>query len=238
MKSSRHPRRRVLTILAAGVVLGALAFVADFVTGAVGAVMTGLVSSGAAWGAPAAVAGFASAGRRAAVLWPAMMLVIATTVYYLGILVVSRRWDIPGVSLTSGETTSLIGLAGLGRAWIMWLVIGIGIGAVLGLLGYAVRHASALLAGAAAGAATGLLLSEGLSAVLWSLPEYWDLSQPGSSRPLSLLVAMAVAVVAPVVLAVVRAKSIAWWLYALVAVSVGLAGAGAWYVVDMIRNNY
>lgn len=226
----------VLALVAAAVVLGALAFAADFVPGIAGGVMTGLVSNGAAWGAPAAIVGFTCARRRSAMVRPAVMLMIATTVYYLGILLVSRRWDIAGSSLSSGESTAQIGLASLGRLWLIWLAIAITIGALLGLLGYAIRRAGPRVSGAAAGAATGVLLSEGLSVALWAVPAYWDLSHPGSSRPVSLLVAMAVAVVVPVVLAGARRRHIAWWLYAIAAISVALAGAGLWHFVEALRN--
>ena len=57
-----------LALFATGVVLGALAFAADFVPGIPGGIMTGLVSSGAAWGAPAAIIGFTCARRRSAMV--------------------------------------------------------------------------------------------------------------------------------------------------------------------------
>lgn len=224
-------------VAAAGLSLGAFAFAADFVPGVVGAVLTGLASSGAAWGAPAAIVGFLSRGKRDAIVRPALMLLIATTVYYLGILILSRRWNIAGESLTSGESTALIGLVSVGRLWVIWLIIALAIGATLGLLGYFIRHASPRAAAVAAGAATGLLLSEGLSAALWSLPSYWNLAEPGSSRPVSLLVAMFAAVVVPAVLAVTRRKPVAWWLYAIATVSIALATAGAWHFVEIFRNS-
>ena len=229
-------RARFLALLAGAVALGALAFAADYVTGIAGGVMAGLVSSGAAWGAPAAIIGFVSARRRDAMARPAVVLVVATTVYYLGILLISRRWDIPGSSLSTGESTAQIGLASVGRLWLIWIVVALVIGASLGLLGHAIHRAGPRVSGTAAGAATGLLLGEGLSFAIWSLPAFWDLSQPGNSRPASLLVAMAVAVVVPVVLAAIRRKPVAWWLYAITAICVALAAAGAWHLGEALRN--
>jgi hypothetical protein len=144
---------------AAAVALGLLAFAADAVGGLGGRVVTALVSSGLPWGLAALLAGRTATDRRGAVTGPIALLVSATLVYYLLILVVSRRWS--GGSLVDGSSADGYGLRSLAVMTTAWLLVSMVAGAALGLLGWMTRTARVPGAARAAGAACGLLSGQG-----------------------------------------------------------------------------
>ena len=147
------------SVTAAGTVLGLLAFAADLVDGVGGLVLVTLTSSGFAWGLAAILAGRYAATARSAAVGATGLLVSATALYYLLILVVSRRWD--GATLQDGssaDTAALRSVAVMAAAWLAASMVG---GPLLGVLGHAIRGASVRGAALAAGAAYGLLSAEG-----------------------------------------------------------------------------
>jgi hypothetical protein len=83
-------RRRTHTGVVAivAVVLGLLAFAADFAGGVVGQAVVALTSSGLAWGLTAFLAGRSAAGARRAAVRATGLLALATLVYYLLVLLV------------------------------------------------------------------------------------------------------------------------------------------------------
>lgn len=167
------PRRSYAAfVAAAGVALGLLAFAADFVDGTAGRVVVGLTSSGFVWGLAAFLAGRAATGVRQAVGGATALLVVATLLYYLLVLVVSRRWS--GATLEDGTSADLQGLRSVALMTAIWLVGSLLAGPVLGLLGHLVRTGRTLSAAVAAGVAVGLLSGEGWQALMrtrpWLLP--------------------------------------------------------------------
>ncbi|BBH70169.1 hypothetical protein ACTI_68540 [Actinoplanes sp. OR16] len=168
----QRPARRSVVIVAA-VVLGVLAFAADAVDGAAGPVMIALVSSGLAWGSAALLAGRAAPDRRSAMTGATALLVTATLVYYLLILVVSRRWS--GGTLVDGSSADGYGLRSLAVMTTVWLLISVDAGPALGLLGRATRTARLPIAALAAGAACGLLSGQGWQSARTAPP--WRLLQ-------------------------------------------------------------
>lgn len=152
----------------AAVVLGLLAFAADAVEGIVGQVVVALTSSGFAWGLAAFLVGHSAAGARRAAARAAGLLALATLVYYLLVLVVSRRWS--GGYLEDGRSADLQGLRSVAIMTAVWLVGSLVAGPTLGLLGYSVRVGGAPRAALAAGVTGGLLSGEGWHALVVAPP--------------------------------------------------------------------
>ncbi|WP_203786705.1 hypothetical protein [Paractinoplanes rishiriensis] len=150
------------------VVLGVLAFLADTVDGMAGHLMVAVFSSGLAWGLAALLTGRAATGRRSAVTGATVLLVSATLVYYLLILVVSRRWS--GGTLQDGTSGDMYGLRSLAIMTTAWLVVSMVAGPVLGLLGQLSKTRPAPGAALAAGVACGLLSSEGWQGITTAPP--------------------------------------------------------------------
>ncbi|MFI7553264.1 hypothetical protein ACIBQ2_26385 [Micromonospora sediminimaris] len=130
--------------------------------------MLTLTSNGFAWGAAALVAGYLA--RRAPMAATALLLV-ATTVYYGLILLVSRRWS--GGTLEDGSSADAHGLLSVARAAGFWLLLSVGAGLVLGSLGYFVGNGTRHRSSAAAGLAFGMLAAEGLYQL--SRDYYWPI---------------------------------------------------------------
>jgi len=154
----QRPARRAVIVVAA-VVLGLLAFAADAIDGVAGQVVTAVVSSGLAWGSAALLAGWTATSRRGAVTGATALLASATLVYYLLILVVSRRWS--GGYLADGSSANGYGLRSLAVMTTAWLLVSMVAGPSLGLLGRVTRTAPVPSAALAAGAACGLLSGQG-----------------------------------------------------------------------------
>jgi hypothetical protein len=133
----RRPARRTVTVVVTAVVLGVLAFIADAVDGVAGQIVVAVVSSGLAWGLAALLTGRTATGRRTAVTGATVLLVSATLVYYLLILVVSRRWS--GGTLQDGSSADRYGLRSLAVMTTAWLLVSVVAGPVLGLLGQMTR---------------------------------------------------------------------------------------------------
>ncbi|MCU7730447.1 hypothetical protein ODJ79_42585 [Actinoplanes sp. KI2] len=159
----RSVRRAMMIVVAAGA-LGLLAFAADAIDGFVlRQVVTALVSSGLAWGLAAVLAGRTAPDRRAAVVGATALLVSATLVYYLLILVVSRRWS-------GGSPGDWYGLRSLAVMTTAWLLVSMVAGPSLGLLGRMTRTAPMARAALAAGVACGLLSGQGWQEILLTPP--------------------------------------------------------------------
>lgn len=155
----RRPACRAVMVVAAAVGLGLLAFAADAVDGVAGRVLVAVVSSGLAWGSAALLAGRAAPDRRKAVTGATVLLVSATLVYYLLVLVVSRRWS--GGTLADGSSADWYGLRSVAVMTAAWLLVSAIAGPSLGLLGRMTRAACRPGAALAAGAACGLLSGQG-----------------------------------------------------------------------------
>lgn len=166
-------RRRTHTAIVAAVaaVLGLLAFAADFAGGVVGQVVVALTSSGFAWGLTAFLAGYSAAGARRAVACATGLLALATLVYYLLVLLVSRRWS--GGYLEDGTSADLQGLGSIAIMTAVWLIGSLVAGPMLGLLGWLVRVGGVPRAALAAGVTAGLLSGEGWHAIVVARP--WHL---------------------------------------------------------------
>jgi hypothetical protein len=167
----RRPVRPTVTVVVTAVVLGVLAFMADAVDGVAGQIVVAVVSSGLAWGLAALLAGRTATGRRRAVTGATVLLVSATLVYYLLILVVSRRWS--GGTLQDGSSADRYGLRSLAVMTTAWLLVSVVAGSVLGLLGQMTRTSPVPGAALAAGVACGLLSSQGWQEITTAPP--WHL---------------------------------------------------------------
>ncbi|WP_250003586.1 hypothetical protein [Actinoplanes sp. M2I2] len=171
MTDTATPLRRPMYaagVATAAAALGLLAFAADFVDGAGGRVLIALTSSGFAWGLAAILAGRSADTARLAAVGAAALLIGATTLYYLLIAVVSRRWS--GGYLQDGSSAGLSGLRSVAVMAAVWLAGSILGGPLLGLLGHAIRAASVRVAALAAGVGCGLLSAEGWYAATWTPP--------------------------------------------------------------------
>jgi hypothetical protein len=91
--------------------------------------------------------------RRSAVTGATVLLVSATLVYYLLILVVSRRWS--GGTLQDGSSADRYGLRSLAVITTAWLLVSVVAGPVLGLLGQMTKTMPVPGAALAAGVAPG-----------------------------------------------------------------------------------
>ncbi|GAA3344765.1 hypothetical protein GCM10020358_49310 [Amorphoplanes nipponensis] len=151
----RSQASRYTRIVAAAFALGLLAFVSDSFDAGAGQVLTALTSSGLAWGLAAFLAGRTAIDRRSAVIGATVLLVSATLVYYLLILVVSRRWS--GGYLADGSSADLYGLRSVAIMTAAWLVASLIAGPMLGLLGHTTRAAPTRGSALAAGIVCGLL---------------------------------------------------------------------------------
>jgi len=179
----QRPARRAVVIVVAAVVLGLLAFAADGVDGVAGRVVTVLVSSGLAWGLAALLAGRAAGDRRGAMTGATVLLVSATLVYYLLILLVSRRWS--GGSPADGSSGDGYGLRSLAVMTTAWLAISMIAGPSLGLLGQVTRAAPVPAAALAAGAACGLLSGQGWQEI--AIAPLWRRGVIGGAGPAQLV---------------------------------------------------
>lgn len=119
----------------AGLALGALAFAADFCTGALAIVMLLLCSSTFAWGAAALVAGYLARDRRTAAGAAVTLLALATAGYY-------------GLILIEDGSSAF---ASVLRASAFWLAASVAGGVLLGPLGQAIRRGAHRRTWAAAG---------------------------------------------------------------------------------------
>jgi hypothetical protein len=140
-------RDRFGVVVGCGAVgLGLFAFVADLVLGVAGWVLVSLTSSGFAWGLMAFLVGRMASTRRRAAIGGAVSLAVATLLYYLLVLMVSRRWS--GAYVLDPATgimtpSDLYGLRSLAVTAVLWLVGSVTAGPLLSLLGHTVRSGAA-----------------------------------------------------------------------------------------------
>jgi hypothetical protein len=106
--------------------------------------------------------------RRSAVTGATVLLVSATLVYYLLILVVSRRWS--GGTLQDGSSADRYGLRSLAVMTTGWLLVSVVAGPVFGLLGQMTRTMPVPGAALAAGVACGLLSGQGWQEITTTPP--------------------------------------------------------------------
>ncbi|MFD2767567.1 hypothetical protein [Micromonospora eburnea] len=230
----RRPAYAV-NVAAAAATLGLLAFAADFVGGVVGHVVVALTSSGFAWGLAAVLAGrYAETTRRAAT-GATGLLVLATALYYLLILLVSRRWS--GATLEDGSSANMAGLRSVAVMTSVWLAGSLLAGPLLGLLGHAVRANTTRSAALAAGTACGLLSAEGWHAIVQAPP--WHLLASGDSFLYGVAFGEIVRVVLPLAVLVwlVAAHRLgrAWPMLLAATVAAATAGTLLWYALGLVQ---
>ncbi|MET0417550.1 MAG: DUF6518 family protein [Actinoplanes sp.] len=222
----RRPAPRSKRIVAAACALGLLAFAADAFDAAAGQVLTALVSSGLAWGLAALLAGRTAADRRRAITGATVLLVSATLVYYLLILVISRRWSGTGLS----------GLRSVAVMTTAWLVVSLIAGPMLGLLGHSTRTARAPGAALAAGIACGLLSGEGWQQITAAPPRLGGVLLNGSLAALLIKVVLPLAVLAW--LAHVQRIWRAWPILLLAMISTATLSALLWQLLRDAANRW
>ncbi|GGM05541.1 hypothetical protein GCM10007977_003330 [Dactylosporangium sucinum] len=207
--------------------LGLLAFLADYLDGAARAVAVAVTSSGFAWGLAAFLAGWSATARRAAVVRATGTLVVATLVYYLLVVFVSRRWS--GFTLEDGSSADAYGLRSVALMTGVWLAGSLVAGPLLGLLGHAVRTGPPRWAAGAAGVACGLLSAEG-----WATTVPWRVLLSDDPFVRAVAAGTAVRIVLPLVvlgwLAARHRLWAAWPVLAGAAVAGGVGGVVLWRV--------
>jgi hypothetical protein len=235
----QRPARRVVVTVAAGAVLGLLAFAVDAVDGTAEQVMIAVVSSGLAWGSAALLAGHAAPDRRSAVTGATVLLASATLVYYFLILVISRRWS--GGTLADGSSAHWSGLRSLAVMTTAWLLVSMVAGPLLGLLGQMTRTARLAGAALAAGAACGLLSGEGWLQVVLAPPwRLWMVDGPDGAFAREALATEMVQVLVPLAvlawLASTRRLWRAWYLMFVAMAITATLSALLWHLIRTAAN--
>ena len=236
----RRPGHRTAVAVAA-VVLGLLAFAADAIDGFAGRVAIAVVSSGLAWGSAALLAGWTATSRRGAVTRATLLLISATLVYYLLILVVSRRWS--GGSLADGSSADGYALRSLAVTTTAWLLISVFAGFVIGLLGRLTRTAPVPGAALAAGAACGLLSGQGWQEVT-TAPSWlpWVEGGPDVAFAPGISAAALIQIIIPLAilvwLATVRRLWRAWPLLFLGIIVTATLSALCWHLLRTAANHF
>ncbi|MEU8076610.1 hypothetical protein AB0B31_14285 [Catellatospora citrea] len=226
------PRDRTLLLSALGVPLGTLAFLGDELPEAAGRIVLTLTSNGFAWGTAALVAGYLVRRARRAPVVATALLLVATTVYYGLILVVSRRWS--GATLDDGSSADVHGLLSIARAAGFWLLLSVGAGLMFGSLGHFIRNGPRHLSSAASGLAFGMLAAEGLYQL--SHDYYWPVTNDFvRAIVVSNAVTVMLSLVVTVALSASRRARGSWWTYLGSAVVAGGLGAVLWSLVDAVR---
>ncbi|SFF12409.1 hypothetical protein SAMN05421541_106211 [Actinoplanes philippinensis] len=167
------------------------------------------------------------------------LLVSATLVYYLLILVISRRWG--GGTPADGSSADWYGLRSLAVMTAAWLLVSMAAGPLLGVLGRLARIAPMPNAALAAGAACGLLSGEGWLQIVAAPPwRLWAVDGPDASFARGVLVTEVVEILVPLaVLAwLVSARRLRHvWPQVLLAMAVtATLSAGLWHLVRITAN--
>ena len=236
----RRPMPRTVTVVVTAVALGVLAFIADAVDGVAGQIMVAVVSSGLAWGLAALLTGRTASGRRSAVTGATVLLVSATLVYYLLILVVSRRWS--GGTLQDGSSADRYGLRSLAVMSAAWLLVSVVAGPVFGLLGQMTRTMPVPGAAPAVGVACGLLSSQGWQEITTAPP--WHLlvasGGPGAGFFRGVVAAELVEILLPIAvlvwLATARRLWRTWPILLIAMISTATLGALFWHLLRTAAN--
>ncbi|MEV4515098.1 hypothetical protein AB0K00_39830 [Dactylosporangium sp. NPDC049525] len=217
----------------AGLVLGGLAYTADFCHGNVAVLMLLVSSSGLAWGAAALVAGFAAADRRAAAGAAVTVLAAATVAYYGLIVVDGDRWH--GGTLEDGTPADAMALRSIMAATVFWLAASVAGGVVLGLLGQAIRRSRPRGAALAAGAACALLAGQGALRLIQA--SAYASQYRAAITPWLVETGAEVVLAAALSVALLRrgAYPRQWGWYAAAAVTLLAAALFAWDQVEAVR---
>lgn len=219
-------------VIAVSVVLGALAFLADYVPGVGGNISRTLTSSGLSWGLAALIAGYATRRHPQTMLTAVTLLLVATGVYY-GLIVWGGRWR--SGELDSGGSAAMYGLMSIARALAFWILASIAAGIALGYLGGIVRDGSRRASSLAAGFATGLFAGQGLYELRFATR--WDLSDDFYLGIfVSAILTVLLALVALVLLLRHRGSAVCWHIFAASAGLFSVAGAVGWHVLDVVRH--
>jgi hypothetical protein len=231
---------QTVTVVLTAAALGVLAFMADAVDGVPGQIMVAVVSSGLAWGLAALLTGRTATGRRSAVTGATVLLVSATLVYYLLLLVVSRRWS--GGTLQDGSSADRYGLRSLAVMTTAWLLVSVVAGPVFGLLGQMTRTMPVPRAALAAGIACGLLSSQGWQEITAAppgqliaaagVPDAGFFRGVGATELVEVLLPFAVLVW----LATVRRLWCAWPIPLIAMISNATLGALFWHLLRAAAN--
>ncbi|MET7420672.1 hypothetical protein [Dactylosporangium sp. NPDC005555] len=212
----------------AGVVLGGLAYAADFCQGLLAVVMLLVSSSTFAWGAASLAFGFAARDRRGAIGAAVTVLAVATLVYYGIILADGHRWrDAVADGDAFPGASSLVSVL---TATAFWTAASVAGGTMLGLLGRAIRRARPTVAALAAGCSFALLAGQGAVAAtrVHALGAGWTWLVEG---------------VAEILLAAALTATLLgrgpgphrWWTFAGAAVALLAASHAVWVQLDTIR---
>ncbi|MEV6926746.1 hypothetical protein AB0M46_19885 [Dactylosporangium sp. NPDC051485] len=151
--------RVVVWCAAAGLVLGLTAYAGDELDGLAGTILHFAAGSGFAWGCAGLLAGYLLRPRRASAAGAVALLVAATVAYYTTYAVTGVRWY--RMYHEDGTSAAPDAMRNLALAAAFWLVASVAGGAVLGLLGHAIRRGPARFALAATGLAFVLLAGAG-----------------------------------------------------------------------------
>ena len=147
-------------LLAGGAALGLAARSLDLLP-ALPWELTGLVSSVGAWGFVAVLTGFLAGSRRRGALGGAVVLLVASLLYY-AISFASGNWQTQYYDSTTNVVFPEQGLAALVRNCLLWCAASVVGGPVLGLIGAIIRRGPGRAAALAAGAVGGLLATGAL----------------------------------------------------------------------------
>jgi hypothetical protein len=214
------------------VVLGGLAFLGDEIGGVAGTALLFVSSTGFAWAAAAAVAGYLAPSRRAALVRAVALLLAATLAYYLAVTISGDRWR--NATLEDGSSAlvpSLISVAVATGFWGCASVVG---GLALGWLGHAVRTAAARPASVAAGLLLGLLAAEGLFAVVQVTSGGIALGF-GRTRLIEGCAQILLAAGGAVAMLARRRGGRIWVAFGLTAAVAGLAALLLWQQIELVR---
>lgn len=168
------------------------------------------------------------------------LLTLATLLYYLLVLLVSRRWS--GATLEDGSSADLHGLRSIAIMTTVWLAGSFVAGAALGLLGHVVRFGRESRAAVAAGLTCGLLSGEGWQAVAdappWQLLRIADPYQAEFFR--GVVVSELVKIVLPLAvlvwLATVHGLWRVWPTLLVAAISSGVLSMLLWHLLHLAAN--
>ncbi|MFC8851391.1 MULTISPECIES: hypothetical protein [unclassified Micromonospora] len=226
---------RAARVTAVATLLGILAFAADALDGIAGQVAVALVSSGFAWGLAAILTGRHVDTVRRAVTSATGLLAVATVLYYLLILFVSRRWS--GAVLADGSPADLAGLHSVAVMTAVWLAGSLLAGPLLGWLGHTIGAGTPRRAALAAGAACGLLSAEGWHAIIQAPP--WRLLALGDPFFRGVVVGELIRVTLPLIvlawLTITHRLSRAWPTLLTAAFATTAAGVMLWQIVAYAR---